>query len=118
MIEAVVALAVVAMGVTAIGSLAATATNGSRTLSQHVALMETARLIITGIPRRADLASDDLSGEVLGHRWQIRALPFVGGGAAVPDSPWLPQRVVIRVQSPSGAVLGLETIRLQKRPPP
>lgn len=114
MIEAVITLAVVAIVITAIGSLAATTSRGTQTLEQHVALVETARLVATGIPRHAELSSNDLGGEVSGHRWQIRVQPFVGGGPAVPDSPWLPQNVVIRVQSASGAILGLETVRLQR----
>ena len=45
MIEALVALALVAVMLTAVGSLVASAAIGTRTQEQHVALVETARLI-------------------------------------------------------------------------
>src|ERR1700692_3439359 len=88
MIEALVALALVAVVLTAIGSLVASAGNGTRTLEQHLALVETARLVATSIPRREELSLDDHAGEVLGHRWRADVSPFFGGGSApVPDSP-------------------------------
>src|SRR5258707_14750658 len=101
MIEALVALALVAVMLTAISSLVASAANGTRTLEQHLALVETTRLVSTSVPRRDQLALGDLAGEVLGYRWRAEASPFFGGGSApVPDSPWIPQRVLLRVQSP------------------
>jgi general secretion pathway protein I len=117
MIEAVVALALMAVMLAAIGSLVASAANGTRTLEQHIALVETARLVGTSVPRRAELSLGDLAGEVLGHRWRADVSPFFGGGSApIPESPWIPQHVVVRVQSPSGAILAIESVRLQKRP--
>jgi general secretion pathway protein I len=117
MIEALVALALVAVVLTAIGSLVASAGNGTRTLEQHLALVETARLVATSIPRREELSLGNLAGEVLGHRWRADVSPFFGGGSApVPDSPWIPQGVLLQVQSPSGAILAIEAVRLQKRP--
>jgi general secretion pathway protein I len=117
LIEALVALALVAVMLSAIGSLVASVSNGTRTLEQHVALVETARLIATSVPRRDELSLGDLRGEVLDHRWRAEVSPFFGGGSApVPDSPWIPQDVLVRVQSPSGAILAIEAVRLQKRP--
>jgi general secretion pathway protein I len=116
MIEALVALALVAIVLTAIGSLVASAANGTRTLEQHLALVETARLVATSVPHRDELARGEFEGEVLGYRWRAEASPFFGGGSApVPNSPWIPQRVVVQVQSPSGATMTLETVRLQRR---
>jgi general secretion pathway protein I len=116
MIEVLVALALVAVMFAAIGSLVASAANGTRTLEQHLALVETARLVATSVPRRAELSLGELAGEVLGYRWRADVSPFFGGGSApVPDSPWIPQAVLLRVQSPSGAILAIETVRLQKR---
>jgi general secretion pathway protein I len=117
MIEALVALALVAVMLTAIGSLVASAANGTRTLEQHLALVETARLVATSVPRRDELSLGDLAGEVLGYRWRAEVSPFFGGGGApVPDSPWIPERVLLQVQSPLGAIMAIETVRLQKRP--
>lgn len=113
MIEAVVALALVTAVLGAIGSLVAMNVRGARKLEQHVALMETARLIASGIPRSGEPLPDDLAGEVSGHRWQMRISPFLGGGSVVPESRFIPQRVELRVRSPSGAIASFETVRLQ-----
>jgi general secretion pathway protein I len=115
MIEAVVALALVTVVLAAIGSLVATNVRGARNLEQHIILMETARLIASGIPRGGEPLPDDLAGEVSGHRWQMRISPFLGGGSVVPESRFIPQRIELRVQSPSGAIASFETVRLQNR---
>jgi general secretion pathway protein I len=115
LIEAVVALALVTVMLAAIGSLVAAATTGTRTLEGHVALVETARLVLTGLPRDGELAAGDLAGEMSGHRWQVRLSPYAGAGE-MPGASWIPQSVAVRVQSPSGAVFTLETVRLARRP--
>lgn len=115
LIEAVVALALMSVVLMAIGSLVATNVRGARKLEQHVALIETARLIAFGIPHNGKPLADRLDGEVSGHRWQLRASPFLGGASVVPGSQFIPQRIELRVRSPSGATLSLETIRLENR---
>jgi general secretion pathway protein I len=114
MIEAVVALALVTVVLAAIGSLVATNSRGARNLEQHVALVETARLVASSIPRHGQPLPDHLVGEVSGHRWQMRISPFFGG-SFVPEARFIPQRVELRVRSPGGAILSLETVRLQSR---
>ena len=117
LIEAVVALAVVAITLTAIGAVATTSARGTRSLEQHLALVETTRIVAATLPKDEQVALDGLSGEILGHRWRIALAPFVGSGInQIPDSPWIPLTVVVRVRSPSGAVYGFETVRLQRRP--
>ena len=113
MIEAVVALALVTVVLAAIGSLVASNARGAQNLEQHVALMQTARLIASALPRTGEPLPDDLAGEVSGHRWQMRMSPFVGGGAVVPELRFIPQRIELRVRSPSGAMVSFETVRLQ-----
>jgi len=115
MIEAVVALALVAVVLAAIGSLVATNARGALALEQHVALMETARLIASGIPRSGQPLPDDLAGEVSGYRWQMRVSPFVGEDSVIPEARFVPQRIELRVKSPSGAIASFETVRLQSR---
>jgi general secretion pathway protein I len=115
LIEAVVALALVTIVLAAVGSLFATNARGVRSLEERVALVETARLIAASIPSSAELPADDLGGEMSGYRWQMRLSPFFGGGSVLPESPFIPQRVELRVRSPSGAILSLESVRLQKR---
>jgi len=117
LIEAVVALAVVAVLLAAIGAVVTTSARGTRSLEQHLALVETTRIVAATLPKDEPAALDGLSGEILGHRWRIALAPFIGSGIYQnPDSPWIPQTVVVRVRSPSGAVYGFETIRLQHRP--
>jgi general secretion pathway protein I len=117
LIEVVVALAVVAIVLTAIGAVAATSSRGTRSLEQHLALMETTRIVAATLPRNSQANLDGLTGEILNHRWRISLAPFVGSGIyQAPDSPWIPQTVVVRVRSPSGAVHGFETVRLLQKP--
>jgi general secretion pathway protein I len=114
-IEVLVALAIVATSLAAIGSVIATTARATRTLEQRVALVQTARAVEAGLPRRGQLALGSIDGEIAGHRWRIDVSPFVAGGL-VEDSPWVPQSIVIRVRSPSGALLQLNTVRLARRP--
>jgi len=116
LIEAVAALAVVAIVLTAIGAVTATSAHGTRSLEQHLALVETTRIVAATLPRDAQVRLDGLTGEILGYRWRISTAPFVGSGIyRMPDSPWIPQTVVVRVRSPSGAVYGFETVRLHAK---
>ncbi|MFZ5740160.1 MAG: prepilin-type N-terminal cleavage/methylation domain-containing protein [Pseudomonadota bacterium] len=112
MIEAVVALALVMVVLGAIGSVVATNVRGVSKLEQRVGLVDAARLVISGMPRGE--AVGGRRGEILGHRWQIATSPFVGG-AGVAGSRFVPERVEVRLQSPSGAMLSLETVRLRTR---
>lgn len=116
LIEVLVALVIVAASLAAIGAVIATTVRGTRSLEQHLALVQTARAVETGLPKRGQLAVGSFSGEVGGHRWRVDVLPFTAAGIRpAQDSPWFPQSIVIRVQSPSGAVLVLNTVRLSRR---
>ena len=116
-IEVLIALAVIAVCLAAIGAVVGVTSRGVRTLEQRVALVEVARGIAAGLPPHSARAIVPGSGEILGHRWRIDLMPWVGSGIVEqPNSPWIPQTVTIRVQSPSGAMLALQTVRLQRRP--
>ncbi|MGO9361332.1 MAG: prepilin-type N-terminal cleavage/methylation domain-containing protein [Xanthobacteraceae bacterium] len=118
MIEVLAALALVAVSVSAIGSLMFGSSKGVRAIEDHLALVETARLLSTSLPGREDLVPGRLSGELLGQRWRLDITPFSGGGPGfIPDSVWIPETLVIQVQSPSGTTVSLETVRLQHRRP-
>ena len=91
---------------------------GVRSLEQHVALMQTARSVMTtGIPPRAELGPGVLSGQLNDHRWQVEIGPLAGDWV-VPnaDVSWIPQLVKIHVQSPAGGAFDLRTVRLMHRP--
>jgi general secretion pathway protein I len=86
-----------------------------RSVDQRFALVETARAVETGLPDRGALTGS-LSGDLAGHRWRLDVAPFVANfvDPRLP-TPWMPQSVVIRVQSPGGAILQVNTIRLRRR---
>ncbi|MGB9116459.1 PulJ/GspJ family protein [Bradyrhizobium sp.] len=118
-IEVLIALAVVAVSIVAIGSVMSTNVRGVRLLEQHVTLMQTARSVMTAdLPSGAELGPGALSGQVNDYRWKIDIGPL-GEGWAVPgaDVAWIPALVRIQVQSPSGAVSDLKTVRLVRGPP-
>jgi general secretion pathway protein I len=116
LIEVLVALAVVAVALAAIGSLIATTVRGARSLDTHLMLAETARMIATALPDRDNFRQGNFSGELAGHRWRVDVLPFYFTGVD-PRIPmqWQPQTVVIRIQSPNGPILQLNTVRLRRR---
>lgn len=114
-IEALVALALVSILLASISSLVANNAQGIRHLEQHVALIETARLIASSIPRAGEPLPRDLAGRLAGFAWQMRASPFRGESSIVPGSRFIPTLIELRVRSPSGAILSLQTIRLQNR---
>jgi general secretion pathway protein I len=116
LIEVLVALSVVAVSLVAIGSLIATTVRGTRSIEQHLAMIETARAIEIALPERDQLAAGSLSGESSGHRWRIDVLPFMSNFVDPRiATPWVPQTVVVTVESPSGSVLQINTVRLRKR---
>ena len=114
-LEVLVAITIVVTALAAIGLLTGASTRGVRSLEQHVALVEVTRSVIASLPSPNQLSSNEAVGELWGSRWRMGISPFLGT-AAVPESPWVPVRVSIRVQAPSGAALDLETVRLQRKP--
>ncbi len=116
LIEVLVALSVVAISLAAIGSLIAVTTRGARAVGLHLTLVETARMIITGLPDREQLVPGNFSGESAGHRWRVDALPFHADFVDPKQTAWMPQTVVVRVQSPAGKVLQVNTVRIRRKP--
>jgi general secretion pathway protein I len=116
LIEVLVALVVVAISLAAVGSLMAATVRGTRSIEQHLALVETARAIEAALPDRGDLPSGSLVGEMSGYRWRIDVEPFatrfVDPRLA---TPWAPQTITITVQAPGGPLLRLDTVRLRRR---
>ena len=114
-IEVLIALAIVAVGVVGIGAVMSTNARGVRTLENHVALMQTAQTVLaTSIPLRKDLAPGTLSGQLREYGWRVDIGPVGGGWIVNDDTPWIPELVRVRVRSPSGATVDLETVRLMR----
>jgi general secretion pathway protein I len=89
---------------------------GVRALEDHVALVQSAETVFTTrIPPRKDLAPGSLAGQVHDYRWQVN-IGSVGGRWVVDgaDAAWIPELVKIRVRSPSGAMIDVETVRLMR----
>jgi general secretion pathway protein I len=119
LIEVLVALSVVAVALVAIGSLMAVTIRGARAIPSRMALLETARAVMTGLPDRDALTIGNFSGELAGHRWRVDVLPFTGN-IVDPQQPnvWIPLTVIVRVQSPNGPIVQLSTVRLKRKTEP
>jgi general secretion pathway protein I len=116
LIEALVALAVAAVSLAAIGLLMAGNIRGSGRIEQHLGLVETLRAVEAGLPDRASLSAGTLSGEMHDQAWSVDSAPFPGDFVNPRAAQfWTPQTIVIKVLSPSGAALQLETIKLGRR---
>ena len=115
LIEALVALAVVAVVLTAIGMLIGANVRATRSLDQRLALLETTRAILSALPGRDALGLGDTSGEVADHRWRLDVFPFIADfvDPSVP-TPWIPEAIVLRVQAPTGEILRVDTVRLHR----
>lgn len=116
LIEVLVALVVVTISLSALSQLMASNRRVAGSLDMHLSLVETARGIETGLPDRAMLVGDS-SGESGDYRWGVLTRPFASNlvDPSLP-TPWIPQLVAIRVQSPQGVAVQINTIRLQARP--
>jgi general secretion pathway protein I len=116
LVEALAALTVMAIAMMAIGALANSNTRASLYVGRHLAEIETARKIIAGMPSRRDLAIGSLAGTLDNHQWRIDSAPFPNA-LLRPGAPtiWEPQRLALRVLSPSGAVVEIDTVRLKPR---
>src|SRR5262249_43682921 len=116
LVEVLVALAVLAVALTAIGSLVATTVRGAHAIDNRMRLVGTAPAVGTTLPDRTALAIGNLSGALADHRWRVDVLPFIAPNVDPRQvTPWVPQRVVIRVQSPAGPIVQIDTIRLRRR---
>ncbi len=117
LIEVLVALAVVTASLAAIGALAAVSMRGTRAMEQRIAFRETLRGVMSTMPDKRDFNLGSTSGDVAGYRWRLDVSPFPAGFVDPQMSPpWEPAAVVIRMQSPSGQLLEVDTIRLRRRP--
>ena len=79
-------------------------------------MVETARTVAAELRSRDTLRRDELAGELYGSRWRIDVSPILDTDISLsPQSQWIPQVVTIRVRSPSGALVSLQTVRLQRK---
>jgi general secretion pathway protein I len=116
LIEALVALSIVAVALSSIGALIASSARGARAIDAHLSRLQTMRSIITALPARDRLVPGTLSGVLADHRWRVDVVPFATQGIIPPPAAqWVPQTVIVRVAAPSGATMQISTVRLQRR---
>lgn len=114
LIELLVTLAVLAVSVTAIGALMATNNRGTLALDQRLAMVEATRAVLAGLPDRSQVRPGTLSGEYNYHRWQVDTQQLVADFIDPRKrTPWIPELMVVRVKSPGGQQLRIETVRLR-----
>lgn len=114
LIEALVALAIVAAVLGSIGAVIATTVKGTRGIDQRLELSGTAETLVAALPARALLKPGRQSGELAGHRWRIDVSPM--NIAVANDAPqtgrFVPLAVTMRLQSPGGPAMQVTTVRL------
>jgi general secretion pathway protein I len=115
LIEALVALAVLAASIVAIGTLFATNVRATRSLEDRLSLLEMARTVMGALPDRGKMGQDILSGELNGYQWRFDLLPFEANSAIVGQhASWEPEVIVVTVRSPAGQLERISTIRLRR----
>lgn len=114
LIEALVALAIVAAVLGSIGGVIATSVKGTRGIDQRIALSGTAESLLAALPARTLLKPGRQSGELSGHRWRIDVSPMnVPVTTEAPQTGrFVPLAVTMRLQSPGGPAMQVTTVRL------
>jgi len=120
LIEALVALAIVAAVLGSIGTVIATTVKGTRGIDRRLELSGTAETLVAALPARTLLKPGRQFGELAGHRWRIDVSPMnvaVAAGAP-PTQRFVPLAVTLRLQSPGGPAMQVTTVRLVPRDAP
>lgn len=114
LVEVLAAVAVLSASMAALGALANTSMRSSLYVERHVAEIETARKIMTGLPPRNQLATGTLTGALDAHQWRIDVAPFADAPMRAAASAWTPQAITLRVRAPTGERVELSTVRLRQ----
>lgn len=115
LIEALVALAIIAVVLGTIGSVIATTAKGTRSIDQHLALSGTAERLLADLPGRGLLKPGRQVGELAGSRWRVDVAPMsVTGGNPATDR-FVPMAVSMRLQRPDGSAIQVTTVKLVPR---
>jgi general secretion pathway protein I len=114
LIEALVALAIVAIVLGSIGTVIATTVKGTRAIDHKLALSGAAETLLSTLPARGLLKVGRQSGELADHRWRID-VAATNVGEIPPDARFVPLTVNLRLQAPGGQIMQLTTVRLVPR---
>jgi general secretion pathway protein I len=117
LIEALVALAIVAVVLSSIGRVIATTVKGTRSIDQRLALTGAAETLLAELPARNLLKVGRQSGELAGHRWRIdvTAMDAAADASEEAETRFVPLVVNMRLVAPGGGALQIITVRLVPR---
>jgi general secretion pathway protein I len=115
LIEALAALTVAAIMLGALGTLTHSTVRSAMFSEHRVALIETARKVLTALPPRAALSGDPISGELDGSHWRMVVRPYLDTPAVRGGGAWEPELIELDVRGSDGSHLDFDTVRLRKR---
>jgi general secretion pathway protein I len=115
LIEALVALAIIAAVLSSIGAVIGTTVRGTRSIDQRLALSGAAKTVLAALPARNALKPGRQSGELAGHRWRLDVAPL-NAAADVAPGRFVPLAVNMRIQAPGGPAIQVTTVRLVPKP--
>lgn len=109
LIEALVALTIVAIALSSMGALIASSVKGTQAAEARIARLNAAKSVLATLPDHDRLVPGTFSGRIDGYGWRVDVAP-----AAVPsrDVPWLPHNIIVTVRGPDGADIEVRTVRL------
>lgn len=116
LIEALVALAIIAIVLGTIGSVIAVTTKGTRSIDQHLALAGTAETLLADLPARGLLKPGRQSGQLAGSRWRVDIAPMNVAGGNPATGRFVPLAVNLRLQRADGSAIQVTTVKLVPRP--
>ncbi len=117
LLEVLAAVAVAGFVLSAIGSVVAVTFVGLRSTTDRVALAETARALLDGLPQADDLRPGTTTGTLGTTRWRIDVAPIdrSADSPSLPDGRppvWTTATIVIAARTRSGRSLRLDTVGL------
>ena len=113
LIEALVALALLTAGLAAIGDLGFSTVAAARRAETRVLLVAAARKAFAALPDRRALGDGALSGEMDAASFRLQASPFLFNvPGATAHIAWSPQAARLRVESPTGGRIVVDTVLL------
>lgn len=118
LIEALVALAIIAAVLGTIGAVIGTTVRGTRSIDQHLALAGAAETLLAELPARNLLKPGRQSGQLAGSRWRLDVSPMTVAGGDPATDRFVPMAVNLRLQRADGAALQVTTVKLVPRAAP
>jgi general secretion pathway protein I len=112
LIEALVALAIIAAVLSSIGAVIGVTVKGTRSIDQRLALTGAAETVLAALPARNALKPGRQSGELAGHCWRLDVTPL---NVAAPEGlagRFVPLAVNMRMQAAGGPAISVTTVRL------